>query len=250
MSGYERMISMDYDDLKRMISHRIEQALHSTKPRVLEAGGGSSTHVTLNRPTHTVVLDNSPEQLARNSYASETILGDLQDPKAFKGSYDLIVCWDVLEHLERPRAAVENMIASLNDRGLLLIACPNLYSIKGLLTRFTPHWFHVWFYRNIRGDKLAGGPGRAPFPTYLRREMALPAVLGYAKANKLQALVALAYPGPAVQELKRKASWLYALYRLPAAVLYAVTFGRLDFSNTDYIVLLRRPGAQEAPQAA
>src|SRR4029078_13192790 len=104
MSGYERMIAMDYDDLKRMISHRIEQALHSTKPRVLEAGGGSSTHVTLSRPTHTVVLDNSPEQLARNSYASETILGDLQDPKAFKGSYYLIARWDVLAQCQKSGA--------------------------------------------------------------------------------------------------------------------------------------------------
>ena len=109
------------------------------------------------------MLDNSPEQLARNTYASETILGDLQDPKAFKGSYDLIVCWDVLEHLEKPRAAVENMIASLNDRGLLLIACPNLYSIKGLLPASRRIGSTSGFTATYVATSWPEAPGARPF---------------------------------------------------------------------------------------
>ena len=49
---------------------------------------------------------------------------------------------------------------------MILIGAPNPRSLSGVVTKYSPHWFHVWFYRHIRGDAKAGLAGCAPFPTH------------------------------------------------------------------------------------
>ena len=119
------------------LTHRlIVENLPRDRPiRVLEAGGGSFTHIAFDAPRHVTVLDISPEQLARNTIADEKILGDLHDASLLTQTYDLIVCWDVLEHLSRPEIAFANMANSLAPGGQLVIGCPNLFSLKGFVTR-------------------------------------------------------------------------------------------------------------------
>ena len=55
---------------------------------------------------------------------------------------------------------------ALKQGGLILIGAPNPKSLSGVVTKYSPHWFHVWFYRHVRGEKQAGQPGQPPFPTF------------------------------------------------------------------------------------
>lgn len=222
----------------------LSRELPNDRPvRVLEAGGGSTTHIRLDRPAHIVALDISPEQLERNDYADAKILGDLQDPNAITGLYDLIVCFDVLEHLTEPEKAIENMAAALDEGGLLVIGCPNRWSLKGLLTRFTPHGFHVWYYRTLRGDRHAGEPGHAPFPTYLRSGMGFGRLLDAARRFGLKQAFATTYEGPAVEELRKRHPFVHVLHAVPAEAGRILSGGRWLAGETDYIAVLRREGA-------
>jgi SAM-dependent methyltransferase len=232
MSSYEARIEM--------ANSHIEAGLSAGVPAVLEAGGGLSTHVRLRRPHTTVVVDISPEQLSRNIYADEKILGDIQDPSVFTRKFDLIVCWDVLEHLPHPSRAIDNMIDSLAEAGLLVLAAPNPFSAKGLVTRFTPHWIHVWYYRRVLGDKLAGQNGRLPFRTYLKAAMSPNAILTKARSNHLNVLFSLSYVGPEVESLQKKLPGLFWLYQLPVALVRMLTFGKVELGNTDFIVILQK----------
>jgi hypothetical protein len=45
---------------------------------------------------------------------------------------------------------------------------PIVWSTKGLLTKLTPHRFHIWCYRTLFRIETAGQEGYAPFPTRLR----------------------------------------------------------------------------------
>jgi SAM-dependent methyltransferase len=52
--------------------------------------------------------------------------GSLEDPELLKGHcFDVILCSEVLEHLEDPNAAVRNMTAALSRGGLIVITVPH-----------------------------------------------------------------------------------------------------------------------------
>lgn len=139
---------------------------HFTGPvRVLEPGGGKRTYVPLPAGSHVTVVDIDPEVLSRNGRTVPTtlLLGDIETMEY--DEFDLVICWDVLEHLENPEAAIDRMIAALPPGGLLIIKGPVLSSLKGLITRFSPFWVHVLFYKLMMGSPKAGQPGYAPFRT-------------------------------------------------------------------------------------
>jgi SAM-dependent methyltransferase len=135
---------------------------------VLEAGCGSASRIHFKPKSHMVGIDISPKQLFRNTILDEKILGDIQSYDFQPSVFDVIVCWDVLEHLEKPQAALEKFAYAVKEGGIVILKLPNLISVKGLLTKFTPHWFHVLFYKYIYGDKKAREEDRGPFKTYMR----------------------------------------------------------------------------------
>ena len=75
---------------------------------------------------------------------------------------------------------------SLKQDGLILIGAPNPRSLSGVVTKYSPHWFHVWFYRYVRGEKKAGQPGEAPFPTFFHPLVTLSNLEAFAKTHGLR----------------------------------------------------------------
>jgi SAM-dependent methyltransferase len=115
---------------------------------VLEAGCGRWKHFAY--PDDMVIhgLDISEEQLRLNDFAHEKYLGDVQTFDLDR-QFDVVVSVFVLEHVDDPEAALRNMLRWTRPGGLLVIAVPNALSLKGLVTRFTPFWFHHAFYRYV-----------------------------------------------------------------------------------------------------
>jgi SAM-dependent methyltransferase len=142
--------------------------LPAGKLAIYEAGGGSTSFLPLNvlRRSHVTVVDIDEEQVRNNSYAQTTILGDIQSYRFAPNSFDLVICYNVIEQFPDVGAALSGLCESLKQGGLILIGAPNPKSLSGVVTKFSPHWFHVWFYRHVRGDEKAGQPGQAPFPTH------------------------------------------------------------------------------------
>jgi SAM-dependent methyltransferase len=162
-------------------AQRLEQELQATVDRllaekgpirVLEAGCGSMRNVRFPESAHIVGIDISQGQLDRNGALDEKILGDVQTYELPAGSFDAVVCWNVLEHLKEPDAAVCRFSAALRPGGVLILGCPHPRSFKGLGARLTPHWFHVWFYRHVLRVEGAGVDDRGPFPTVMSPRIA------------------------------------------------------------------------------
>src|SRR5215217_4099405 len=104
-----------YRDDARLRLQRFLDAHLRTRSRVtvLDAGAGQTLPLDLPRDVHLVALDISSEQLKRNQNADEKIVGDLQSVDLSGRTFDIVVCWDVLEHLPRPEAAVAQMASWL-----------------------------------------------------------------------------------------------------------------------------------------
>ncbi len=210
---------------------------------VLEAGGGSASHVRFLAPSvqyHTI--DISPQQLERNTYATETILGDLQEHDFPPETYDAVVCYDVLEHLPSPEAAVERMMAATAIGGILILKSPLAKSFKGLVTKFTPHWFHVLIYRHIFGNKDAGKPGFPPFKTWLRWHADPDTLEKMLNCNGFEILSKRFF---ILQEhrLRERSKVIYAFYKAIGRMVEAITFGKIQSSVTDYYLIARKQHA-------
>lgn len=169
---------------KRSLEEIVDNLLNRKKEmKILEAGCGSMSHFQYKQGSYLVGVDISQEQLDKNTILNEKILGDLEGDVLPPDSFDLIVCWDVLEHLPRPTLALKNFAHTARKGGLVLIASPNVFTLRGLITKVAPHWFKVWYYRKIVGLQNAGTPGNYPFESFHRFAMSPPAIRRFAKKN-------------------------------------------------------------------
>ncbi|MGH9955766.1 MAG: methyltransferase domain-containing protein, partial [Pyrinomonadaceae bacterium] len=69
----------------------------------------------------------------------------------------------VLEHIEDASQVLQNSTRWLKPGGIVVLKIPDPDSVCGFITRVTPHWFHVFYYRYLLGARNAGKPGYAPY---------------------------------------------------------------------------------------
>jgi SAM-dependent methyltransferase len=211
------------------------------RPRVLEAGCGSSSRVDLPAGRRLVGIDISQRQLDNNTVLDEKHLGDLQTYVFPAEGFDLILCWDVIEHLPDPAKALERMAASLNPGGSLVLAFPNLWSLKGLVTKFTPYKVHEWFYRYVIGDKRASNEWDQ-FGTTFRACIAPTALRAWAARTGLEVVYDEVYEGP-VQSGLRKDRWFMDVgFGALGFLSRVLSLRMLDLGLSDCVMILRKPG--------
>lgn len=220
----------------------LETKLPAGELSIYEAGGGSTSFLPLGvlRRAHVTVVDIDEDQVNNNDYAQETILGDIQTHRFPRSSFDLIICYNVIEHVPDVEAALSGFCESLKPNGMILIGAPNPRSLSGVVTKYSPHWFHVWFYRHIRGDRNAGLPGHAPFPTHFHPLVSLPNLEAFAARNGLQMIYRKQYESPRYPEMRLRKPLFAALVDAGAKVLNFLLPGKTDVRHGDYHVILRK----------
>jgi SAM-dependent methyltransferase len=210
---------------------------------IYEAGGGSCSFLPaqLLSRSHVTVVDIDEDQVRNNTYADEAILGDVQTYRFGAESFDVVICYNVIEHLPDVEAALLNFRDALRRGGMILIGAPNPRSLSGVVTKYSPHWFHVWFYRHIRGIRNAGLPGEPPFPTFFHPLVTLPRLQAFAAANGLETIYCREVESPRYPEMRRRKPLLAALVDAGAAMLNAMLPRGTDVRRGDYHVILRKP---------
>ena len=79
------------------------------------------------------------------------------------GSFDLVVCRSVLEHVERPAALFADVARVLKAGGVFVFLTPSRYDYVSLAARLIPNRWHPWIIR-----RLEGRAEEDTFPTYYR----------------------------------------------------------------------------------
>jgi len=162
------------------------------KINILEAGCGSYSYITVpHDKSYIVGIDISEEQLQKNTIVHEKILGDIQSYPLLPAEFDMIVCWWVLEHLSQPQKALKNFLCAIKEGGIIILAVPNVFSIKGLLAKYTPFWFHRLYYRIFFPNM-----GYTPFPTFLRFSISPLSIRRFASKNGLSIEYSCLYDPP------------------------------------------------------
>ena len=132
---------------------RLKQVI-SSGDRILDAGCGAGKFFRMGLARqlgcYVVGVDLQPN-LATNLAIDLGVRANLKDLPFSAGSFDVVNCRLVIEHLDDPLAALRGFHRVLKPGGRLAIFTPNLLHYFGAAARCTPHWFHLWFNSKVRG---------------------------------------------------------------------------------------------------
>lgn len=127
---------------------------------VLDAGGGPGTWIlrqhraTIGRWVGVDLY--VPDRREEDAF----VLGDLARLPFAAASFDLIVCYMVVEHLADPAAAFAGFARVLRPGGALILKTPNVRSPLMALARRLPVGAHRWFKRGLGVDDADVFPTR------------------------------------------------------------------------------------------
>jgi 2-polyprenyl-3-methyl-5-hydroxy-6-metoxy-1,4-benzoquinol methylase len=230
------------DSALRQVQEIIEKWFRGKDARIYEAGGGSISCLPLSSLGHPniTVVDIDETQLRNNNYANNKILGDIQTYSFPNNSFDLITCYNVIEHLDHPDQAITNFYGTLAPGGLLFIAAPNPESLSGIVTKYTPHWFHVWFLRVVFRDKNAGQPGQHPFPTVFHQVVSPKALLDFCEKLGFEVIFFKQYIGAHYSNIRKARPIVGWLLHATTSVMNALMLGRRDLRLGDYYAVFQR----------
>lgn len=136
----------------------ILKALNGNYINILDAGCGNSTllsALSIIYPTSKLAgLDYSEEAIKMsklNYHFIDFHCGDILDNKLPINYYDLIICSEVIEHVQKPELLIKQLSANLKIGGTLLITTPYLE-----FTRCKAHDpYHIWEFDLKDIQKLA-----------------------------------------------------------------------------------------------
>jgi SAM-dependent methyltransferase len=139
--------------------------------RILEAGCGQKWLLRLNGVKYLLTgVDSDPHALdIRKNVVKdldEAVVGDLRTVAFDTAKFDVIYNCFVLEHIHGAENVLRSFVRWLKPGGIIIIRIPDPDSVQGFVTRITPHWFHIFYYRYLLKKKTAGLPGHAPYRTF------------------------------------------------------------------------------------
>lgn len=121
--GQSAAVSLQVHEVHRRVAVAIERY---ARGRCLDAGSGRGPFVPQLRKTCAEVV-----RLDRESRGGvPDVLGDVQDLSALSdGSFDTVLCTQVLEHVPHPRRALSELARVLRPGGHLILSVPHLSMI-------------------------------------------------------------------------------------------------------------------------
>jgi SAM-dependent methyltransferase len=136
---------------------------------ILDVGAGRGpTLAQEDRPPgcRYVGLDISDTELreADDDAYDEAIVHDIAQPLPTPEEFDVVISWQVLEHVRPLDDALESMRLALRPGGVLLAQLSGSFAAFALASRVMPHRV-----RALAMSKLLGHPEEQKFPTYYDR---------------------------------------------------------------------------------
>ncbi|OPY94473.1 hypothetical protein A5906_12915 [Bradyrhizobium sacchari] len=208
---------------------------------ILEAGCGQKWDLDIGDGGYVLTgIDLDPEALRirrdETKDLHEAILGDLRTADFGGRTFDVIFNCYVLEHVSGAQQVLEKFNRWVKPGGLIIIVIPDPYSAFGFTSRMTPHWFHVLFYRLIRGSKNAGKPGYAPYRVTYDKVVSREGIRAFCRQNGLVLAAEYGYSGTLTNKSLRQN--LVEAYK---KTLHVLSLGRLSSDYDDIILMIRKP---------
>jgi SAM-dependent methyltransferase len=111
------------------------------------SGGFLSTMKGSAWELHGIEMEESTAERARATTGAKVFVGDAVEAPFLPGSFDVITCFDVLEHVYSPREFLTKVLEWLKPGGIFYAMMPNIDSWEARL--FGTHWFGLELPRHL-----------------------------------------------------------------------------------------------------
>ncbi|NVM20229.1 MAG: class I SAM-dependent methyltransferase [Desulfobacterales bacterium] len=132
---------------------------------VLDAGCGKRSVIGEEnlRPGLTIGAEFSREDIAANSGIDSKVVASLENLPFKNEVFDIIICRNVVEHLENPGVVFWEFRRIMKTGALVLIRTPNLTNPIAFTSAILPLTLRTWIKRNLFHDEDGD-----TFPTYFK----------------------------------------------------------------------------------
>jgi len=152
---------MSHHDKVRLASarRRLRQlAAYCARGRLLDVGSGDGLFLQLSNAQGCwqavgVERDIAAAVNSRHSRQVDTVCGDALMLPFLERSFDVVTCWDVLEHVPWPRQVVREFHRVLRPGGVVACAVPNIHSLEARL--WGPFWGGLDVPRHLNHFSMA-----------------------------------------------------------------------------------------------
>ena len=172
------------------------------------------------------------------------LIGDLRTVELEAESFDVIYSSYVLEHVAGAERVLENFTRWLKPGGIIIIRVPDRDSVQGFTTNWTPFWFHVLVYRYIEGQKNAGKPGFAPYPTIYDDVISSRGMQGFARAHGLDLKEEVRHG-----DYKRGKGLVRLLIGMYVRGVSLLSLGRIHAQSSNLTFILEKPAVAAEERA-
>ena len=216
-----------------------QKSLKGKKLEILEAGCGQFWPLELTDVNYQLTgldLDEEALRIRKETQKDldKTILGDLRTAELEENKYDIIYSSFVLEHISGAEKVMDNFKRWLKPAGIIILKIPDPNSVQGFVTRYTPHWFHILYYRWILNSKHAGQKGHPPYPVHYDPIISLPGVHYFCKKNNINILAEFGdgYHNPGKGIIK-------IMIRIFKKMISWLSLGKLSSRHTNLLFILQ-----------
>jgi SAM-dependent methyltransferase len=153
-----------YSNKNNVFHEIINKYLLSSKV-ILDAGCGSGRETPINyteKVKLAIGLDLS-SAISLNRSIHKKIIGDVSYIPLRDSSIDLVVCQELIEHLNSPLKFFQEVSRVLKPQGIFIVMTPNLWSWRSLISKCTPYWFHLLMNKQVYDIDT-----KNVFPTFYR----------------------------------------------------------------------------------
>jgi SAM-dependent methyltransferase len=112
-------------------------------------GHGDFLESVYARTPHTYGIDPDEQALKKNSIIRNTVLGTADALPFPDNFFDLVVSAWVLEHLDNPERAFQEIYRTLKPGGKVIFLTPNSWNYVVWINRLIPHRFHDFLTRKL-----------------------------------------------------------------------------------------------------
>lgn len=212
---------------------------------ILEAGCGHCWELDLGDAEFRLTgvdLDRAALDLRTNTYhdLDDAILGDLSTVHLEPAAFDAIYSSYVLEHVIDADRVLDNFTRWLRPSGLLVIRFPDPHSVRGFLTRLSPHWVHVLYYKYVIRFPGAGSPGHPPYPTIYHPTVSRAGIAHFCRTHGFT----IREQWGDGQHLLMGGGVVRTMTRALLSTVSALSFGRLTAQHSNLIYVLEKTGPE------